>query len=165
MNADDETSAQHTRLEGTADLDAALDRVIARATRRLRLFDRALDRRFDAAHRHELIRAFLLADRANQLQIVLHHVDNIVHDCPRLVSLLRGRNGAISIHQTLADARGVYDPFTVADERHFVHRFHYQDPRGMLGLDDPHDARQFVARFDEILAACGPAVPVTALGL
>jgi hypothetical protein len=161
----DETAPHHTRLEGTTDFEAALDIVIARAERRLRVFDRSLGRRFDAAHRYELIRKFLLADRANRLQIVLHDVDNIVRDCPRLVNLMRTRSGAISIHQTLADAQGVYDPFTVADDRHFVHRFHYDDTRSVLGLDDAHDARQFVERFEEILAASRPALPATPLGL
>jgi hypothetical protein len=156
---------RHTRLEGIADFEAALDTVIARATRRLRVFDRALGRGFDSARRHELLRSFLLANRANRLQIVLHDVANVVRDCPRLVSLIRSRSGAIAIHQTLPDAHGVYDPFAVADERDFVHRFHYDDTRSVLALDDPHGARQFVERFDEILAASGPAFAATSLGL
>ena len=161
----DEVTPRHTRLEGTTDFEAAFDTVIARATHRLRVFDRALGRRFDSARRHELIRDFLLANRANRLQIVLHEVDNVVRDCPRLVSLMRSRSGAISIHQTLPDVHGVYDPFTVADERDFVHRFHYEDMRSVLALDDPHGARQFVERFEEILAASRPAVAATPLGL
>jgi hypothetical protein len=160
----DDVTPRHTRLEGTTDFEAALDTVIARATHRLRIFDRALGRRFDAAQRHELVRAFLLANRANRLVIVLHEVDNLVRDCPRLVNLMRSRSGAISIHQT-PDANGVYDPFTIADERDFVHRFHYDDTRSTLALDDPHGARQLVERFDELLAASRPAAPASPLGL
>ncbi len=161
----DEVTPRHTRLEGSTDFEAALDTVIARTTHRLRVFDRALGRRFDSAQRHELIRGFLLANRANRLQIVLHEVDNVVRDCPRLVSLMRSRSGAISIHQTLPDAHGVYDPFTIADERDFVHRFHYEDTRGMIAMDDPHGARQLIERFEELLAASRPAIPATPLGL
>lgn len=161
----DDVAARHTRLEGIAAFEAALDAVIARATRRLRVFDRALGRRFDTAQRHGRIRDFLLADRANRLQIVLHDVDNIVRDCPRLTQLMRSCSGAISIHQTLPEAQGVYDPFVVADEHHFVHRFHYDDARSVLATDDPHEALQFVERFEELLAASRPAVPATPLGL
>jgi hypothetical protein len=156
---------RHTRLEGRTDYDAALDAVIARATRRLRLFDRALDRSFDSVRRHELLRQFLLADRANRVQIVLHHVDNVVRDCPRLVTLMRGRSGAITLHCTLPEAHGVYDPFAIADERDFVHRFHYDDARGVLALDDPHGARQMGERFEEILGASLAANAATPLGL
>lgn len=161
----DDSTPRHTRLEGAIDYEAALDTVIARATRRLRVFDRALGRRFDSAQRHELIRDFLLANRANRLHIVLHEIDNLVRDCPRLVNLMRSHGAAISIHQTLPDVHGVCDPFTVADERDFVHRFHFDDTRSMLGLDDPHGAHQLSERFDEILSASRPAIPATPLGL
>ena len=161
----DDITPRHTRLEGTTDFEAALDTVIARATHRLRMFDRALDRRFDSVRRHEMLRNFLAANRANRLQIVLHEVDNLVRDCPRLLSLMRSRSGAITIHQTLPDAQGVYDPFTVADERDYVHRFHYEGTRSVLALDDPHSARQFVERFEEILGASFPAVAANPLGL
>jgi hypothetical protein len=161
----DDITPRHTRLEGTVDLETALDTVIARATHRLCMFDRALDRRFDSARRHEMLRNFLAANRANRLQIVLHEVDNLVRDCPRLLSLMRSRSGAITIHQTLPDAQGVYDPFTVADERDYVHRFHYEGTRSVLALDDPHSARQFVERFEEILGASFSAVAANPLGL
>jgi hypothetical protein len=160
-----DVTPRHTRLEGTTDYEAALDTVIARATHRLRVFDRALGPRFDTARRHELLRNFLLANRANRIQIVLHHVDHIVRDCPRLLGLLRSRSGSISIHQTLPDAQGVYDPFAVADECDFVHRFHYEDTRSVLALDDPHGARQFVERFEGILSASRLAPAATPLGL
>jgi hypothetical protein len=161
----DNVTPRHTRLEGTADFEAALDTVIGRATRQLRVFDRALGTRFDSARRHELLRRFVLANRANRLQIVLHDVDNVVRDCPRLLRLMRSHGSAISVRQTLPDAHGVYDPFAVADERDYVHRFHYDDTRSVLALDDPHGARQFVERFGEIVAASRPALAATTLGL
>lgn len=161
----DEVIPQHTRLDGSTDYEAALDMVIARATRRLRIFDRALGRSFNAPRRHHLLRSFLLENRANRLHIVLHEVDNVTRDCPRLVTLLRQFSHGITIHQTLPVARGVYDPFAVADDQHLVQRFHYDDARGLLAIDDPHGARPFVERFEEILEASLPAVAPTTLGL
>lgn len=155
----------HTRLEGNADYEAALDSVIARATRRLRLFERSLGRSFNSPRRTDSLRAFLLASRRNRLTIVLHDVDNVTCDCPRLICLLRQFSHAISIHQTLSEARAVYDPIAIADELHYLHRFHYDGTRGLLAIDDPHGARRFVERFEEILEASVPTVFATTLGL
>ena len=161
----EQTVSPHTHLEGGANYEAALDVLIRRATQRLRFFDHALGRAFNASRRHDLLRAFLLASRANRLQIVVHDPANIIRDCPRLAGLLRQYTHAVSIHQTLPEARGVYDPFAVADEHHFVHRFHYEDTRAVLALDDPQGARHFAERFDEIFEASIPAVAATTLGL
>ena len=160
-----EASPQHTHIHGSTDYEAALDTLIGKATQRIQLFDRALGRAFDTPRRHGLLRSFLLANRANRLQIVLHEVDNLTRDCPRLAHLLRQFGHAISIHQTLPDARGVYDPFTLVDEQHFAHRFHYEDTRGLLALDDPLGAGPFAMRFTEIFEASFPAVAATTLGL
>jgi hypothetical protein len=59
----------------------------------------------------------------------------------------------------------VYDPFAVIDERHYVHRFHYEGSRGVLALDDVPSAHGFVQRFEEIWEASAPAVCATTLGL
>jgi hypothetical protein len=53
----------------------------------------------------------------------------------------------------------------VMDDRDYVHRFHYDDSRGLLGLDDPHEARGFVQRFEELWEASAPAAAGTTLGL
>jgi hypothetical protein len=161
----DNTHPPHTRLEGGASYEVALDLLIRRATHRLRLFERVLGRAYNSSRRYDLLRAFLLAGRANRLQIVVHDPANIVRDCPRVASLLRQFGNAVTIHETLPEARGVYDPFAVADEQHFVHRFHYADTRAVLALDDPEGARQCIERFDQILEASIPAVPATTLGL
>lgn len=160
-----ETTPHHTRIESNGDYEAALDTVIGKATRRLRLFDRTLGRSFDNPRRQEALRRFLLANRANRCEIVLHEVENLGRDCPRLTNLLRQFSHAISIHQTLPDAHGACDPFAIADEQHFVHRFHYDDTRGLLALDDPHAASPLLERFAEILAVSVPVAAPTTLGL
>ena len=68
-------------------------------------------------------------------------------------------------YETQAEAKGVYDPFSVMDERHYVHRFHYEQPRGLLALDEPQGAHAFVKRFAEIWDASAPAASATTLGL
>jgi hypothetical protein len=156
---------QYEKLLGSAQYEAAYERLLARPQRMLRIFDRQLGKSFNAAARYELLRAFLLASRANRLQIVLHDTSTLARDCPRIVNLLRQFSHAISIHETEPQAKGVYDPFAVADERDYLHRFHYDAPRSLLALDDVQGARGFVDRFNEIREASVPAASATTLGL
>jgi hypothetical protein len=156
---------EHRRLEGNAEHEDALDTVFARPGRQLRIFDRQLGAGYNSIRRQDLLRRFLLASSSSRIQIVLHDASNLQRDCPRLINLLRQFSHAVTIHETEPQAKGVYDPFAVLDERDYVHRFHYEDTRGLLGLDDPHEARGLVQRFEEIWEASSPAVSGTTLGL
>jgi hypothetical protein len=155
----------HEKLSGTVEYEAALDRLLARPQRRLCVFDRELGKGFNSAARAELLRGFLLRDRANRMHVVVHDASGMARDCPRMITLLRRFPHAIAIHETQPHAKGVYDPFAVADERDHLHRFHYDDARALLVLDDPQATLGFVERFAELWAASEPAVFATTLGL
>jgi hypothetical protein len=71
----------------------------------------------------------------------------------------------VSIHQTLPDARHVYDPFAVADNTRFVHRFHYDAMRGVATVGDLAATGLLLKRFQEIWQASAPAVAATTIGL
>jgi hypothetical protein len=161
----EEIQPQHRKIEGNAEYEDALDTLFARPGRRLRIFDRQLGTGFVGVHRYGLLRHFLLASRSNRIQIVLHDTANLQRDCARLVMLLRQFSHAVSINETEPQAKRVYDPFVVMDERDYLHRFHYDDSRGLLALDDPHGAHGFVQRFEEIWEASAPALSGTTLGL
>jgi hypothetical protein len=156
---------RHEKLTGIAEYEAALDRLLERPQRQLRVFDRQLSRSFDTPARHDLLRRFLLRSRANRIQIVLHDVSNLARDCPRLMSLMRQFSHALAIQETEAHAKRVYDPFALADERDHLHRFHYEDSRALLALDDPSSTQPLVERFQELWEASGPAATATTLGL
>jgi hypothetical protein len=161
----DKAIPTHTRLTGIAEYQAALDRLLARPQRTLRIFDRQLGRSFNAAVRQDLLRSFLLRSRANRVQIILHDASNLVRDCPRLINLLRQFSHAVAIQETEAHAKRVYDPFALADERDHLHRFHYEDARALLALDDPAGTQPFIDRFAELWEASSPAASGTTLGL
>jgi hypothetical protein len=156
---------QHRKLEGRVESDEALDEVLAQAQRTLRLFDRRLGSAFDTVRRQELLGGFLRASRANRIRIVLHDASNLSRECPRLIGLLRSFSHAIAIQETQEQAKGVYDPFCIADDHHYLHRFHYDDTRALLALNDPQGAYTLVQRFEEIWEASTPAVSATTLGL
>jgi hypothetical protein len=150
---------------GLRDYEAAVDRVIGLALGRIRIFDRRLTTSFNQAERIEALGIFLRADRTNRVSIVVHEPDRIRTDCPRLVSLQRQHAHAIQIHRTLTPARGVYDPFCIADGSHYARRFHFDTLRGTLVLNDADGASQLVRRFEEIWEVSQTAVTATTLGL
>ena len=153
------------KLSGLAEYDAALDELIANAAHTVRIFDRGIGRNFNSPQRQELLSRFLLANRTNRVKIVLHETGNIVRDCPRLMLLLKRFSHGLAIYQTLPAARRVYDPFAVADDTRFVHRFHYTDIRGEATVGDVAATALLIKRFDEIWQAAAPAVAATTIGL
>jgi hypothetical protein len=160
-----EPQPQQHKLDGNQEYEAALDTLFAQPGLTLRIFDRLLGGDYNSQRRHELLRSFLRTSRAARIRIVLHDASSLVRDCPRIITLVRDFSHAVSVNETQAEAKGVYDPFSVIDERHYVHRFHYDQPRGLLALEDPQSAHSFVKRFEEIWEASTPAVSATTLGL
>jgi len=156
---------QHTPLLGNAEYEAALDTALAKAQRSIRIFEHTLGRGYNSPQRFELLHRFLLASRRNRLQIVAHEPQTIDRNCPRILNLLRLHSHSISIHETHANAKSVYDPFTVVDDHSFVHRFHFDEMRGLLALDDPIGTHVLGERFDEIWEASSPTVSATTIGL
>jgi hypothetical protein len=160
-----EPALQHTPILGIRDYEAALDRILERATRSIRIFDHALGAGYNSPRRFGTLRSFILASRRNQLQIVVHNPQTLDRNCPRLLGLLRTYGYAVSIHETHLNAKSVYDPFAVVDDDCFVHRFHFEEMRGLLGLDDPIGTHTLAERFAEIWESSSPAVSATTLGL
>jgi len=154
------------RIDGAQGYTAAIDEVIAHAKHRLRVFDYDLSEGgYNSPRRFELLRDFLLANRANRLQFVVHETGYLTRYCPRLMLLLTQFGHAIQINQTTQDAKSIYDPFVLADTEHYVHRFHFQNPRALLALRDIAGSQLLNQRFDELLGASIPAVFASTLGL
>jgi hypothetical protein len=161
----DTPAPRQSPLLGNAAYDAALDDILGRARKTVRIFETTLGGGYNSPGRVELLRTFLLANRRNRLQIVVHDVRSLDRNCPRLLNLLRVHAHAMSIHETHEVAKAVYDPFAVADEQHYVHRFHFEEMRGLMAVDDPLGTHPFLERFAEIWEASSPAVSATTLGL
>jgi hypothetical protein len=156
---------EQRKIDGRVEYEAAVDELLARPGRRLRIFDKELGARYNSLHRYDALRRFLLAARAARVQLVVHDASNLQRDCPRIVNLLRQFSHAFSINETTAEAKGVYDPFAVLDERDYLHRFHYDNTRGLFSLNEPVGALALVQRFDELWQASTPALSGTTLGL
>jgi hypothetical protein len=164
--ADDKPVLLHRQLGSTAEYIEALDIVTELAQRRLCIFDHNLEGGgYNSQHRYELLRSFLLASRSNRLEIILHDTDYLTRFCPRILNLLRQFSHAVSILETTPQAKGIYDPFVIADQANYVHRFHFDDPRALLALNDIEGTHVLIKRYEEISAASAPAISATTLGL
>ena len=158
-------NAEYRRFEGMREYDAVIDSLIPQTQREIRVFDRALSRAYNSPQRCEALRQFLLASRLNRLMIVLHEVQMLECDCPRLLQLARQFSHAVSVRQTLRVAKHVYDPFVIIDASHYVHRFHYDHLRCAQGTHDVVGAQQLLDRFAEIREASALTVPARVRGL
>jgi hypothetical protein len=57
------------------------------------------------------------------------------------------------------------DPLVIVDGRHYLHRFHIDQPGAVLVIENPQQAIPYVTRFEEIWASGQPGVAGTVLGL
>jgi hypothetical protein len=161
----DEPHPHHSAIFGNGQYEEAIDTIVGKASGKIRIFDHTLEKGYNSPHRADLLRRFFLASRRNTLQIVLHDTGGVERNCPRIIQLLRTYGHAISIHETHPTAKSVYDPFVIVDDRCFVHRFHFDEMRGLCGIDDPIGTHAFIERFSEIWEASSPSVSATTLGL
>ena len=83
----------------------------------------------------------------------------------RMLMLLCQFGTSMFIYQTPKNLQHITEPFSVADESHYVRRFHFDDMRGILAQHDPEKARAMKSRFMEMWATSHPAVSTTRLGL
>ena len=162
MNSD----TQHTTLNSNADYVAALDTLCGLAQRELIVFEKNYENTgFNGEARYESLRAFLLASPHNRLQMLAHDTTHLVQHCPRVMMLLRQFAHSMQIYRTPPHLLQVSEPFAVADQLHYVRRFHFDDPRGILARDDPEGARMLHSRFLEMWGASHPGAAATTLGL
>ena len=153
------------RLDSRTEIEQAIDQVLSRAHRRLVVFSGRLGVEWNRESRVDLVRRFGLDSRRNQMRIVLHDAGTAYRSCPRLLSLLRQFSHVISVQETLHHAKHVYDPFVLADDLHYLHRFHHDGQAGLLAFDDPVGASVLHDRFEELWLASEPAIPATTIGL
>lgn len=145
---------------------AALDEIVALARTSIRVFDVDLSGTgWNGAGRAAAVGVFLRARSDATLQIIVHDTRWIESSCPRLTQLLRHYAHAITILRTGDAARSAMDPLAIVDGRHFLHRFHVDQPRAELGVEQPLAAQPLVERFDEIWATGEPGLNATVLGL
>lgn len=152
-----EDALQHLQLDSSADYVAALDTLCGLAKHSLFIFEKDFANiGFNSEARFEMLRSFLLGNPNNRLQLLAHDTRPISQYCPRLMILLRQFGHNMFIYQTPKNLQHLTDPFAVADESHYVRRFHFDGTRGVLGQNDGETARLLKSRFMEMWEASHP---------
>jgi hypothetical protein len=161
----DET-LQHTTFDGVADYIAALDTVCSAAQHSLNIFEKDFsDIGFNSEARYDALRHYLLLSTNNRLQILAHDPQHLIRFCPRMMMLLKEFSHSMEIFQTPPHMHSVTEPFAVADNHHYVRRYHFDDTRGLLAKNDPEGARELNSRFHEIWSASHSGATPSRLGL
>jgi hypothetical protein len=160
-----ETPGREWRVETVAEQAQAIDALIGLAEQRIQVFDIDLAQGgWDTAARADALARFL-RQRNARLEVIVHDTRWIEANAARFVQLLRQFGHAMTLYKTGAEARAAMDPLLIVDRRHFVHRFHIDQPRAAIATDMPQAAKPLVARFDEIWATGEPGLAGTVLGL
>jgi len=120
---------------------------------------------YNTESRYTTLRNFLLASPNHRLFVLAHDTHYLSTFCPRMLMLLRQFGTGMFIYQTPKNLQYISEPISVADDDHYVRRFHFDDPRGILASHDPENARALKSRFLEMWASSHPAVSATKLGL
>ncbi len=155
-----------TRLDTLGAQTDAIDALIDLASERLLVFDRDLaEGGWTARRRAERLAAFLRRSPTARLSIIVHDTRYLEASCPRVLDLLKVYSHAMQLWRTGHEARSALDALVIADERHYLHRYHVDQPRATFAIAMPQAAKPLVARFEEIWATGEPALGGSALGL
>lgn len=161
-----EPTSRHTQLNGVVEYSNALDQLCRLAKTELYLFEKNYDGLgFNSESRYEALKSFLLESPTHRLHILAHDTHHLSTRCPRMMNLLRQFGASMSIYITPKHMQKITDPFSVADSTHFVRRFHFDDPRGVFGENDPETSRTLKSRFMEMWGASHTGISGTTLGL
>ena len=164
--SDDRPGPSERVIDTLASLAGAIDELVAIAQQRLQVFDVDLSQGgWQSAARAQALAAFLRRARHARLEIIVHETRYIETSCARLIVLLRQHAHAVTIYRTSGEARKAMDPLVIADGRHFLHRFHVEQPRASLAIEHPQLARPLVMRFEQIWATGEPGLSSSVLGL
>lgn len=145
---------------------AAIAAVLAATRHHLCVFDSDLRRTgLEQPARCEILGQILASRRDSHLRIVLHDPQPLERACPRLLKLLQRHTDRAQVRRTPRQLRHLADCFLLGDERHGVVRFHAQQPRGKLLLEDVEATQPWQLRFDELWEAATPCLSATRLGL
>ncbi len=156
---------QYRRFESFREYESLLDEMIPHTESAIRIFDRTLARAWNEKCRIDILRQFLLRDRANKLMIVLHLAQDIRREQPRFIELLGDFSHAVKIRLTPKMAQHIYDPFVIFDASHYLHRFHHAHMRSAQGIHDVDGSRQLRDRFDELWEVSVPLALSSTSGL
>lgn len=159
-------SSHYQLLTSEADYRRACDTVLGRAQREILIFDRDLAAlRLDEKSRLELLAGFLQNQVPCRIRMVLHRPELPLRNLPRLMQLIQRYSHCVEVRQSPDNLHHVADTHVLIDDDHGVRRFHVDQPRSALILDDPAYLSPWHQRFDELWELSQPCLTLNTTGL
>lgn len=144
----------------------ACDTVLGRAEREILIFDRDLRAlQLDDRSRLQLLSDFLAADPLRRIRVVLHDPEPLHRRTPRLMQLIGRFSHLIEVRQSPDNLHHLADTHLLADDAQGVRRFHVDQPRSALILDDPAYVHPWRQRFEELWGLSHPCLQINTTGL
>lgn len=159
-------SPAYTPLASEAGYRQAFDTILALAEREILIFDRDLTAlRLEEKPRLEGLAGFLQADRLRRIRVALHDPGPVERNAPRLMQLISRFSHAIEVRQSPENLRQLADTHVLVDEKHAVRRFHVDQPRSALILNDWNYIHPWQQRFEELWELSHPCLRINTAGL
>lgn len=148
------------------DYQSAIDRLLAIATEKLRIYDDDLLMiKPDTPARHTQLQRLLHAGHREALQIALRHGSTLSRDNPGLLKLLSTYGHIAAARQTPEHLAHLRDCMILVDDRHGLIRFDRDQARSKLLIDEPDEISTYARRFSEIWNEGEHEISTTTLGL
>jgi hypothetical protein len=114
---------QYERFEDEEAFQQAVDRLLEKPGRELRIFDPDLSGlRLNLLERISRLQRFLMASRTRRIYIAIHDPGYLAKYCPRMRDLMARYAHAVQVQQTDEEIRELQDAFFVLDANHYVRR-------------------------------------------
>lgn len=149
-----------------SEYQAAVDRVLAAATRSICIYDEDLAQlHLESGERTDVLRSFLAAGHPDSLRIAVRNSTPLQQRQPRTMGILSRFGHIAHAKQTPDSLSHLRDGMVIVDGSHAVIRFDRDQPRSKLLEDDPDEVAPYLRRFGEIWDEGGEPVSPTTLGL
>lgn len=159
-------SPAYTPLVSEAAYRQAFDTVLGLAKREILILDhdlRALQ--LEDKVRLGALTNFLQANGSSSIRIVLHDLEPLARNAPRLLQLFARCAPSVRLRQCPENLRQLADTHVLVDRCHGVRRFHVDQPRSALILDDGAYIDPWWQRFEELWELAVPCSSLNRVGL
>ena len=141
-------------IESNSQARAAIREIIDAAQQEIMIFDRTpttlRDRDVGSPEIIDTMRTMLLGGKFRKIRVVLHEVQGIEGELPRLIALLAQFGGQVVIHRAVGAARDLQDVLMLADAHSAWRKPVHAHPRSIVNLRDATAVKPYLERFEEI---------------
>ncbi|MFT3850688.1 MAG: hypothetical protein QM739_19045 [Propionivibrio sp.] len=146
--------------------DASLERILRALSTSLSIFDEDLVRlRLERPENVEILRRFLADGTRHHIRIVLKNAEPFRCRSPRLFKLLATYPAQMTVVQCPEHLHALNDALFIVNDTHALVRFHKDNARARVIVDDAEACLPHVQRFNDIVSEGGEPISATTLGL